>query len=145
MILFAGRYEGYDARFVQQYCDDVVSVADFVCMGGETPAMMFIEAVLRRLDGVLGKQGSYEQDSFEDGLLEGRHYTRPAVFEGMEVPVVFQSGNHREIEKKRRYDSLEATLLNRPELFESTEFTQADRDNLKNIYKELYCGYNQRD
>lgn len=105
IILLCGRYEGVDQRVIDSVIDEEISIGDYVLSGGEIPAMVLMEAVIRLLPGVLGKEGSHEQDSFSkvfDGKREYPHYTKPAEFRGMKVPEVLLSGHHGEIEKWRR-------------------------------------------
>ena len=118
LVLLCGRYEGIDQRFLDAHVDEEISVGDFVVSGGELPALLLIDAVVRLLPGVLNDAGSAVQDSFVDGLLDCPHYTRPEVVEGRAVPPVLLSGNHREIERWRRRQSLLATLEKRPDLIE---------------------------
>jgi tRNA (guanine37-N1)-methyltransferase len=93
-----------------------ISIGDYVLSGGELPALVVIEAVTRLIPGVIGREESHERDSFEDGLLDHPHYTRPAEFRGMVVPEVLRSGHHAEIERWRRAAALEKTRRNRPDL-----------------------------
>jgi tRNA (guanine37-N1)-methyltransferase len=95
-----------------------VSIGDYVLSGGELPALVLIEAVTRLLPGVIGREESHEQDSFEDRILDHPHYTRPAEFRGMAVPEVLRSGHHAEIERWRREAALDKTRRNRPDLLE---------------------------
>jgi tRNA (guanine37-N1)-methyltransferase len=95
-----------------------ISIGDYVLAGGEVAAMVLLEAVVRLIPGVLGAAESHADESFETGLLEYPHYTRPQLFEGREIPVVLTSGNHAEIEKWRRAESLALTRLRRPDLLE---------------------------
>jgi tRNA (guanine37-N1)-methyltransferase len=121
MIIFCGRYGGLDERFVESAVTDVVSVGDFVTSGGEVPAMLLIEAVLRWIPGVLGRLESAESDSFATGMLDYPRYTRPAVFEGMAVPEVLTSGDHAQAEEWRFRKALEKTRARRPELLEGKD------------------------
>ncbi len=118
LILVAGRYEGIDQRFIDLHVDEEVSVGDFVVSGGELPAMLLIDAVVRWLPGAMQDGGSVAADSFAEGLLDCPHYTRPEVFEEVPVPPVLMSGHHSRIARWRRERSLEATLRRRPELIE---------------------------
>ena len=127
LILLASRYEGVDERLLRRCVDQEVSIGDFVVSGGELPAMMLIDAVLRHLPGVLGDAESAQQESFVDGLLDCPHYTRPEVYEGEEVPPVLMSGNHAEILKWRRKESLGRTCLRRPDLLDRMSLSAADR------------------
>ncbi|MGE3278715.1 MAG: tRNA (guanosine(37)-N1)-methyltransferase TrmD [Candidatus Altimarinota bacterium] len=105
IVLLSGRYEGVDQRVIDALIDEEISIGDYVLTGGELPAMVVMDGVIRLLPGVLGKEGSHEQDSFSKafgGKKEYPHYTKPAEFRGMKVPDVLLSGNHAEIEKWRR-------------------------------------------
>ncbi|WP_133406202.1 tRNA (guanosine(37)-N1)-methyltransferase TrmD [Parashewanella tropica] len=123
LILVCGRYEGIDERIIQQEVDEEWSIGDYVLSGGELPAMTLIDSVSRLVPGVLGKQASAEQDSFSDGLLDCPHYTRPETLDGVGVPKVLLSGNHKNIERWRHQQSLLRTLQRRPELFEKLALT----------------------
>jgi len=116
LVLICGRYEGVDERVVEGLPAEELSIGDYVLSGGELPALVLLEAVARLVPGVIGRQESHERDSFEDGLLDHPHYTRPAEFRGMEVPEVLRSGDHAAIERWRRDASLEKTRRNRPDL-----------------------------
>lgn len=116
LIFVCGRYEGIDERICRDFVDAELSVGDFVLTGGELPAMIVMDAVTRLLPGTLGGEGAAENDSFENGLLEHGHYTRPPVFEGEAVPDVLLSGNHAAIAAWRREDALIRTVLKRPDL-----------------------------
>jgi tRNA (guanine37-N1)-methyltransferase len=116
--LLCGRYEGVDERVRENLVDGELSIGDFVLAGGELAAMSVIEAVFRLVPGVMGNFRSAEEESFEDGLLEYPHYTRPAVFRGLEVPEVLRSGDHVRIASWRRAQSLARTLELRPDLIE---------------------------
>ncbi len=115
-ILVAGRYEAIDQRLLDRHVDEEVAVGDFVVSGGELPAMMLIDAVVRQLPGAMNDARSPACDSFADGLLDCPHYTRPEVFEETPVPEVLLSGHHANIARWRRQQSLRATLLRRPDL-----------------------------
>ncbi len=123
LVLLCGRYEGIDQRFLDAHVDEEISVGDFVASGGELPALLLIDAVVRLLPGVLNDEQSSQQDSFVDGLLDCPHYTRPEVALDVPVPPVLMSGNHLEIGRWRRRQSLLATRRKRPDLLE-----QAARD-----------------
>ena len=116
LVLLCGRYEGVDERVLQSCVDEEISIGDFVVSGGELPAMMLMDAVLRFVPNVLGDMASAEQDSFADGLLDYPHYTRPAEFQGMGVPEVLTSGNHALIAEWRLEQSLRRKLMRRPDL-----------------------------
>ncbi|NOY12668.1 MAG: tRNA (guanosine(37)-N1)-methyltransferase TrmD [Deltaproteobacteria bacterium] len=127
LIFLCGRYEGFDERVRQSLVDAEYSLGDFVLTGGELPAMVMIDAISRYLPGVLGCQGSAETDSFSDGLLEYPQYTRPAVFDGMEVPPVLLSGDHGKIARWRREQQLLRTWQRRPELLEQVDLSEEDK------------------
>ncbi|QJD83410.1 tRNA (guanosine(37)-N1)-methyltransferase TrmD [Cohnella herbarum] len=131
LIFVCGHYEGYDERIREYLVTDELSVGDYVLTGGELPAMVVVDAVVRLLPGVLGNEQSAVTDSFSDGLLEYPHYTRPAEFRGWKVPDTLLSGHHAEIVKWRRKQSLERTLVRRPELLERAELTPEERKWLK--------------
>jgi len=123
LMLVCGRYEGVDERICLDHIDDELSIGDYVMTGGELAAMVVIDTVIRLIPGVLGGDESAEKDSFEDGLLEHAHYTRPQVFEEEEVPEILLSGNHGEIERWRLEASLIRTFLKRPIFFERERWT----------------------
>ena len=125
LILICGHYEGFDAR-VYDLADRLISVGDFVLTGGEIPAMLVVDATARMLPGVLGDDTSAPTDSFFDVLLGYPQYTRPRVFEGKAVPDVLLSGNHAEIARWRREQSLLRTMRRRPELLPLARLTQED-------------------
>ena len=116
LILIAGRYEGLDERFVRREVDMELSVGDFVVSGGELPAMLLIDAIVRWIPGVLGHEASAVEDSFSEGLLDCPHYTRPEVYEGERVPEVLLSGDHAAIASWRRAQAIRRTLDRRPDL-----------------------------
>jgi tRNA (guanine37-N1)-methyltransferase len=118
LTLICGRYEGVDERVADLLPAEEISIGDYVLSGGEIPALAVVEAVARLIPGVIGREESHEQDSFEAGLLDHPHYTRPAEFRGVAVPDVLRSGNHAEIERWRRDAALEKTRRNRPDLLE---------------------------
>lgn len=117
--LLCGRYEGVDERVREEVVDGEISIGDYVLAGGELAALVIIEAVARLLPGVLGNAASAEDESFSGGLLEYPHYTRPAEFEGRQVPSVLRSGDHGAVEKWRLAQSLARTLQHRPDLIEA--------------------------
>ncbi|HVE81085.1 MAG TPA: tRNA (guanosine(37)-N1)-methyltransferase TrmD [Candidatus Dormibacteraeota bacterium] len=115
LILVAGRYEGFDER-IMEFADAELSVGDYVLTGGELPAMVVTDAVVRLLPGVLGGEYSLADETFNEGLLEYPQYTRPVEFRGHKVPDILQAGNHGEIKKWRKEKSVEKTKRNRPDL-----------------------------
>lgn len=114
LILICGHYEGFDER-IRSICDMELSIGDYVLTGGEVPAMVLIDSITRLLDGVINKE-SYENDSFYQGLLDYPQYTKPRVYNGIEVPEVLLSGNHQKIAEFRKVQALERTKLRRPDL-----------------------------
>ncbi|MBU2498165.1 MAG: tRNA (guanosine(37)-N1)-methyltransferase TrmD [Proteobacteria bacterium] len=127
LVLICGRYEGIDERIRAKYVDMELSVGDYVLSGGELPAMVVIDAVSRLIPGFLGGERSNLEDSFEDGLLEYPHYTRPRVFQDAEVPEVLLSGDHERIRVWRRTESLKRTLQRRPDLLEKARSSEEDK------------------
>ena len=123
LILVAGRYEGIDERIIESLIDEEWSVGDYVLSGGELPAMILIDAVVRFVPGVLGHVLSAEQDSFADGLLDCPHYTRPEVLDGESVPSVLLSGDHEKIRLWRLKKSLQRTKQRRPDLLNDLALT----------------------
>ncbi|MBT5387497.1 MAG: tRNA (guanosine(37)-N1)-methyltransferase TrmD [Porticoccaceae bacterium] len=118
LILIAGRYEGIDERLIQLEVDEEWSIGDYVLSGGELPAMVLVDALIRQLPGALGHQDSADQDSFADGLLDCPHYTRPEDYQGQSVPEVLLSGNHEKIRRWRLQQSLVRTQQRRPDLMD---------------------------
>ena len=123
LIFVAGRYEGFDERFISKEVDLELSIGDIVLSGGEIPAMLVMDSLIRRIPGVLGDELSAEQDSFVDGLLDCPHYTRPENYEGMAVPPVLMSGDHARIADWRSAQSLRRTLDRRPDLMTRSALT----------------------
>jgi len=127
VILICGRYEGVDERIREECVDVELSIGDYVLSGGELGAMVVVDAVSRLIPGVLGGERSNLEDSFEDGLLEYPHYTRPRVFRDRGVPPVLLSGDHEKIRVWRRAQALKRTLERRPDLLEKAQLTEEDR------------------
>jgi tRNA (guanine37-N1)-methyltransferase len=127
LIVMCGHYEGVDARVHEHLATDEISIGDYVLSGGELPAMVVVDAVVRQIPGVLGSPLSSADDSFAQGLLEHPQYTRPAEFRGMNVPEVLLSGNHGEIARWRRQQSLLRTAKHRPDLLASAELTEEEK------------------
>ena len=119
MILLCGRYEGIDERLLAQYVDIEISLGDYVLSGGELPAMVLMDSVIRRLPGVMGDDQSAVQDSFVDGLLDCPHYTKPKLFCDMPVPEVLLSGHHGNIAKWRFLQQARRTIARRPDLWQA--------------------------
>jgi len=133
IILICGHYEGVDERVRAHLVDREISIGDFVLTGGELSAMVLVDAVSRLVPGVLGNYEAASFDSFSIGMLEYPHYTRPACYRSWSVPEVLMSGNHREIEKWRRKESLRRTYLRRPDLIEKIQLSEEDRRILEEI------------
>lgn len=138
LALLCGRYEGIDERVRQHLVTDEISIGDYVLSGGELPALVVIDAVVRLIPGVLGDPDGPWDDSHASGLLEYPHYTRPPEFRGWKPPDILLSGNHAAIARWRREQALLRTLQRRPDLLERAELSEADRDFLrKQGFKEL--------
>jgi tRNA (guanine37-N1)-methyltransferase len=136
MVLLCGRYEGIDDRLMRRSVDMEISVGDYVLSGGELPAMVLLDAVIRQLPGVLGDASSAVEDSFVSGLLDCPHYTRPEVYEGERVPAVLMSGHHADIETWRLKQALGRTWLRRPDLLARRELTTRERGLLEEFRQE---------
>ena len=126
LVLLCGRYEGFDER-VRAFLDEELSIGDYVLSGGEPAALVLIDAIARRLPGVVGNAASVVDESHEAGTLEYPHYTRPTVFRGQAVPEVLLSGDHERVRKWRRTQSLLRTRERRPDLFARLTLTDEDR------------------
>jgi tRNA (guanine37-N1)-methyltransferase len=127
-ILVTGRYEGVDERLIESEVDEELSIGDYVLSGGELPALVVIDAVLRLLPGVLGDEESAVQDSFVAGLLDCPHFTRPEELDGMRVPEVLLGGNHEQIRRWRLKQSLGRTWLRRPELLAALKLDKEQQE-----------------
>ena len=146
LVLICGRYEGVDERIAEHVATDEISIGDYVLSGGELPAALIMESVVRLLPGVLGNEESAPQDSFttrqagcrefRHGLLDFPHYTRPAEFQGWKVPEVLLSGNHEEIRRWRRQRALEKTWRRRPDLLAGFPLSEEDRQWLDTLQRE---------
>jgi len=136
LALLCGRYEGIDERVRTHLVTDEISIGDFVLTGGELPALTLIDAVSRLIPGVLGDPDGAFDDSHASGLLEYPHYTRPPEFRGWGIPPVLLSGNHAEINRWRREQSLLRTLRKRPDLLEMAELSEKDRKFLDKIARD---------
>jgi len=135
LIILCGHYEGVDER-VKTLIDEEISIGDYVLTGGELPAMVLIDAVLRQIPGVVKEEDSVRNDSFFKGLLDYPSFTRPEDFEGQKVPEVLLSGDHKKIEAWRRKQSLKKTLFKRPDLLAKAELEEKDRELVKEIILE---------
>lgn len=121
LILFCGHYEGIDERIIRLEIDEEISIGDYVLTGGELPAAVVTDGVARLIDGVLPDRICHEEESIASGLLEYPQYTKPRVFEGLEVPEILLSGHHANIEKWRKEQAYQRTLEKRPDLLEKLE------------------------
>ena len=137
LVFLCGRYEAIDERVREHLIDDEISIGDYVLTGGELPALVIIDAVSRLLPDVLGDNQSVEDESFSQGLLDYPHYTRPEDFRGMRVPKVLLSGNHEDIRKWRKQQSLKVTLLKRPELLKLYTLSDEEKILFDRIKEEL--------
>jgi len=137
VILLAGRYEGVDERLIQLEVDQEWSIGDYVLSGGEIPAMVVVDALIRQLPGALGHKESAVQDSFAEGLLDCPHYTRPDCYEGITVPDVLLSGNHEKIRQWRLAQSLMRTQQRRPDLLEKLELNNEQKALLRELSDAL--------
>lgn len=126
IILLCGHYEGIDQRVLDEIVDAEISIGDFVLTGGEIPAMAVIDTVARLIPGVLANDGSFQNESHFQGLLEHPQYTKPRVWHGVEVPEVLLSGNHKEIDRWKHEQSLLATLKKRPDMLREAWITEED-------------------
>ncbi len=135
LILVAGRYEGIDERLLDTEIDEEISIGDYVVSGGELPAMVLLDALVRLIPGALGHEQSAEQDSFMAGLLDCPHYTRPEEYQGRKVPEVLLSGNHEKIRRWRLQQALVRTQERRPDLLGNRQLTAEERELLANANK----------
>ncbi len=136
LAFLCGRYEGIDERIRKHLVTDQISLGDFVVTGGELPALTMIDAISRLLPGVLGDPEGAWDDSHASGLLEYPHYTRPPDFRGWTVPEILLSGNHAQIEKWRRQQSIIRTYLQRPDMLNGAQLSKEDRKFLAEYIKE---------
>ncbi len=133
LILLCGHYEGLDNRIIENYIDDEISIGDFVLTGGELPAMVLVDSIVRLIPGVLRSEESYENESHYNGLLENPQYTRPRVFKGHHVPEVLLSGDHKKIYQWKKKESLRTTLEKRPDLIKTEKLSKEERKILSEI------------
>lgn len=136
LILLASRYEGVDERLIRRQVDEEISIGDYVLSGGELPAMVLIDAIVRQIPGALGDVDSAAEDSFVNGLLDCPHYTRPENYENEGVPEVLLSGHHAEIRRWRLKQSLARTRAKRPDLLEHRQLTKEESRLLAEIEQE---------
>lgn len=136
IVMLCGRYEGIDDRVRELVITDEVSIGDYVLTGGELPAMVIVDAVIRHIPGVLGAEGAADRDSHAEGILEGPQYTRPAEFRGLTVPQVLHEGNHEAIRQWRREEGLRRTWQNRPDLLLKAHLSDDDKYVLAKFVRE---------
>jgi tRNA (guanine37-N1)-methyltransferase len=146
LVLLCGRYEGVDERLIERSVDEEISIGDFVVSGGELPAMLLVDALVRQLPGVLNDALSAEQDSFSDGLLDCPHYTRPETYEDMRVPDVLLSGNHERIRRWRLKEALRRTRKRRPDLLKDRALSKEEAHLLAEANAEdaQLCGHQSK-
>ncbi len=137
LVFLCGRYEGIDDRVRQLLVTDELSIGDYVLTGGELPAMVMIDALVRHIPGVLGAEGAADADSHADGILEGPHFTRPVEFRGLRVPQVLQDGDHGKIKRWRRQEGLRRTWQNRPDLLMKAPLTEEEQYLLATFVDEI--------
>ncbi|MNY15914.1 tRNA (guanine-N(1)-)-methyltransferase [compost metagenome] len=135
-MFLCGHYEGFDERVREHLVTDEFSIGDYVLTNGELPAMVMLDAIVRLIPGVVGKEESTKEDSFYTGILDYPHYTRPVDFRGWQVPEILRSGNHGAIQRWRRDQALKRTFERRPELLASAPL---DRKDLKFLKEQ--CGW----
>ena len=131
VALLSGRYEGVDERVREHLANDEISIGDYVLTGGELPALVVTDAIIRLLPGALGDEAASAQDSHAEDLLEGPHYTRPADYRGWQVPEVLRSGDHAKIAAWRRQQSLQRTKERRPDLLEQANLSPAEIEEIQ--------------
>ena len=137
VCILCGHYEGVDERVLEELVDEQISIGDYVLTGGELPALVLIDCIARMVPGVLSEDACFEDESHFSGLLEYPQYTRPAVWEGREVPDVLLTGHHANIQKWRHEQSLLRTAAHRPDMLERADLTDKDRAFLeKNAEKD---------
>ena len=137
LVFICGHYEGYDERIREHLVTDEISMGDYVLTGGELPAMVMTDAIVRLIPGVLGNQQSHEDDSFQDGLLEFPQYTRPRLYKNLDVPEVLLSGNHANIDQWRHEQKIIRTWEKRPDLLADYPLTDKDKDIIERYKKQL--------
>lgn len=136
ILFIPTHYEGFDERVID-HIDMEISIGDYVLSGGEIPSLVILDAILRFMPGLLHNEFSLSEESFENNLLEYPQYTRPKEFEGEKVPEVLQEGNHKLIERFRKKESLKRTLLKRSDLLLEHQFTEEEKELLKEIEEEM--------
>ena len=135
LVIVCGHYEGFDER-IRDYADDEISIGDYVLTGGELPAMVVMDSIMRLINEVISSE-SLKEESYTDGLLEYPQYTRPFNFEGKEVPFVLTNGNHKEIRRYNLKGSLRETFLYRKDLLDKKELSDEEKELLEEVINEL--------
>ncbi len=139
LTIICGHYEGIDQRVIDYWVTDEISIGDYVLTGGELPAMVLVDSVVRLIPGVLGQEESFTEESFFSGLLEYPHYTRPSEYMGLKVPDVLLSGNHKKIDEWRKNEAFKITMKKRPDLLDkylqNQELSKAEKKMLESIEK----------
>lgn len=139
LVFLCGHYEGIDERVLEEIATDFVSIGDYVLTGGELPSMVMMDSISRMVPGVLSNQESGQYESFQDGLLEYPHYSRPEVWHEKQVPPVLLSGHHGNVDRWRREQSILRTLRRRPELLEKGEYDKKDKKFLRALMHDEYA------
>lgn len=142
LTFLCGHYEGVDER-IKNFIDEEISIGDYITSGGEIPTLIIIDTILRIIPGFLKREETKVIESFENGLIEYPQYTRPREYEDLEVPNVLLSGNHKEIERFRKKESLKRTLLLRPDLLLNKTLTDDEKLLLREIFDEILTFYNK--
>ncbi|NLY21560.1 MAG: tRNA (guanosine(37)-N1)-methyltransferase TrmD [Tissierellia bacterium] len=136
LVLLCGHYEGIDQRIIDNYVDEEISIGDFILTGGELPAMVLIDGIVRLIPGVLNNEDSSVEESFSNGLLEHNQYTRPEDFMGHRVPEVLLSGNHKKIDEYKIESSIRNTLNKRPDLIDTDKLSKEELEVYKGLRSE---------
>ncbi len=137
VVLVAGRYEGVDERFLTATTAQELSIGDYILSGGEIPAMVLVNAMTRLIPGAISDPDSAREDSFNRGLLDYPHFTRPAEFRGLRVPEVLLSGNHAAIRRWRKAQAVQATMVRRPDILSRSEMDEDEIEIMKGLDSEL--------
>jgi len=139
LLIYSGRYEGFDVRAEEEYADEIISIGDYVLMGGDLPAMVLIESLSRFIPGVIGKEESIKNDSFESEYLDCPHYALPDEWKDKKIPAVLKSGNHKEIYNWRKLQSIKRTIINNFEWWRSCDTSLKEREEVKKVIPPHYC------
>jgi tRNA (guanine37-N1)-methyltransferase len=139
LLLFSGRYEGFDVRAEEEYADDIYSIGNYVLMGGDLPIMVFLESFLRLVPNVIGKKDSVENDSFQGPYVDNPHFASPQVWKNKEIPEILKSGNHYEIKKWRLFQAMKITLINHFNWWRKWNIPINERKEAKKVIPSHYC------